>query len=328
MGSTGRVLSQGEVVAELLVAAGYDVALTSRRPTWFRRGLDTAIAGATRRADVAVVDCYSGRGFAMAELAVMLLRGRGIPVIAVLHGGNLPHFAAAHPRRVASLLGGVERVVAPSQYLATALGHIRGDIQVIANTLPLATYPTSTRSPARPRLLWMRTFEPAYRPQLAVDVLARVRAQRPDATLTMGGQDNGLLAATRVHARALGIESSIRFPGFLGPQAKYDAFREHDLFLSTNAVDNAPVSVVEAAASGLVVVGPDAGGLRDVLPADALLLSPDGNPDNLARLVLETLDEPAVAERVSARAQTAARSSSREHVTAAWERLLAEVVEG
>ena len=78
------------------------------------------------------------------------------------------------------------------------------------------------------------------------------------------------------------------FPGFLGPEAKRRAFAEHDVFWNTNAVDNAPVTVLEAMASGLPVVALAAGGVPDLLcHGQAGRLVPEDGTGDLAEALAE-----------------------------------------
>src|SRR5204863_5898702 len=122
------------------------------------------------------------------------------------------------------------------------------------------------------------TFAPMYRPQIALEVLDVLLRSDPSVTLTLAGQDQGLAQCTKRRAAQLGVGRAVAFPGFLGPRQKLRAFDDHDVFLSTSAVDNAPVSVLEAAASGLVVVAANAGGVGDVLVhGESGLLVPDGD---------------------------------------------------
>ena len=111
----------------------------------------------------------------------------------------------------------------------------------------------------------MRTFEHAYNPHLAVEVLALVRKERPDATMTMGrsGQRRVGLGPRAVNARGLG--EAVSFPGFLDEAGKARAFTDHDVFLNTNRIDNTPVSVIEAAAHGLPIVATEVGGIPYLL---------------------------------------------------------------
>jgi len=165
----------------------------------------------------------------------------------------------------------------------------------------------------------MRTFHDLYDPESAVRVLAGLRSSGVDASLTMAGQDKGLLGATRALAAELAVEDSIRFPGFVSGADKAALFDDHDVFLNTNIVDNAPVTVLEAAASGLVVVSTDAGGVPDLL-ADgvASLLVPAGDSEVMAAAVRQLLGQPATAERLSSAARLVAERSAWPSVRDQW----------
>jgi len=324
----GWVVSQGEILVRLLSSAGYDVHHASAKPRRLPRTLDTTatMLRVGRELDVAVIAVFSGPGFAMAELATALATSRGVPVVLVLHGGNLAPFSARHPRRVGRLLARARAVVAPSPFLARGLGRFRRDITVVPNALPLAHYPTRTRTPLRPRLLWMRTFAPMYRPEIALDVLEVLLRSDPSVTLTLAGQNRGLTEHTKRQAAQLGVGHAVAFPGFLGPKQKLRAFDDHDVFLSTSAVDNTPVSVLEAAACGLVVVAANAGGLGDVIVhGENGLLVPDGDSAAMADAVRRVLDDPELAGALSVGGQRLGAQSTHERVVSKWTELIQRV---
>jgi glycosyltransferase involved in cell wall biosynthesis len=330
-GREAHVVSQGEVLVQMLVDAGYVVRQASARPRRVARALDTAamLARIGPTLDVAIVAVYSGRGFAMAEMSCALAAACQLPVVLVLHGGNLPAFAARHPRRVGRLLRGARAVVAPSPFLARELRPFRHDIAVIRNALPLGSYPARTRSALRPRMLWMRTFDAEYRPELALQALVELQSLRPDATLTLAGQDNGGMAATRRLATTLGIDHAVTFAGFLGPDGKRRAFADHDLFLSTNLVDNAPVSMLEAARCGLVIVATANGGLSDLVidGESALLVMDEFDSHATARSIASAancvLGDASLARRLSQGAQQLGERSMPDQVVPEWEALIA-----
>jgi glycosyltransferase involved in cell wall biosynthesis len=323
-GHKDTVVSQGEILVGLLSDAGYEVHHASARPRRLLRAIDTAATLLRAPAlDVVMISVFSGPGFAMAEMTTALAAIRGVPVVLVLHGGNLPSFAARHPRRVGRLLVRAHVVVAPSPFLARELGWLRGDIIVVPNALPLREYPTRTRASLQPRLLWMRTFEPLYRPDMALEVLAILLQSDPSVTLTLAGQDAGLLEPTQRRAAQLGVAHAVAFPGFLGPKQKQRALDEHDVFLSTSAVDNAPVGVLEAARSGLVIVAADTGGVRDVLvDGESGLLVRDGDAPAMADAVRKVLDDATLTATLSNGARAVGAGSTQECVASAWEEII------
>lgn len=324
----GWVTTQGEVLAGLFAEAGTPVVVSSdhRRPVARALHHASTLVANRRTVDVAVVSVFSGRAFALAEEALLLARALGIPSVAWLHGGNLPDWSAGRERRVRRALRGADAVVAPSDYLARWARDHGADPRVIPNVLDLDRYGFRRREDLCPRLLWMRTFQELYAPDVAVRVLGELRSRGIDASLTMAGQDKGALAATEALAEALELRDHVEFAGFVTGPRKRDLFDEHDIFLNTNLVDNAPVTVLEAAASGLVVVSTAVGGVPDLLPdGRAARLVPPSTPRAMADAVADLLDDPAAAGRLADAARTVAVRSAWPAVRMDWEALLAEL---
>lgn len=299
LGGTGRhSVSQGEIVASLLREHGATVATASTHESPPRRLVDmvaTVLRGRSR-IDVISLAVYSGRGFWIADVPSRVARGLSIPVVLVLHGGKLPEYATRHPRRVRRLLGRATAVVAPSAFNAQGLGpYATQPIEVIPNLVtPVPTPGESATRPEAPRVLWMRSFEDIYAPEVALAAFSRLRATLPDATLTMAGPDKrDLLVDLRAEAQALGIADAVAFPGFLDPEAKREAFGSHHVFLNTSRIDNTPVSLLEAAGSGLPVVTTTAGGIPVLLPEGSHALhAPVDDADALAASLVRVLTEP------------------------------------
>jgi L-malate glycosyltransferase len=321
----GWVTSQGEVLAAGWRAAGHEVVTASSHPNWLVRLADTLATIVRRRGavDVWIIMTFSGRGFAMADAQMLLARATGRPVVAHLHGGNLPDFTRRHVRWGRRVLRRAVLRVAPSAYLRSELAHLDCDVVVIPNVVDLDDYDHRHRSTLTPRILWMRTFHELYAPELAIDVLVRVLERHPDAELTMAGQDKGLLEQTRAHAAASGVADKVRFPGLLDPAGKRREMAAHDLFLNTNRVDNMPVSVVEAGAAGLPIVATAVGGIPFLLDdGNSALLTPAGDADALADAVCRLLADPELAARLSQGARAVAERSSWPAVRAQWDAAL------
>ena len=220
----------------------------------------------------------------------------------------MPDLVAASPDRLRRTLGRAKAVVTPSGWLAEAVEALRLDVRVIPNVLDLSRYEFRPRTAfvdgSAPRMLWMRTFHDVYQPELAVRTVARLRNQGLDASLTMAGQDKGLLEASRQLAAELDAAESVRFVGFLDPAGKREVFREHDVFLNTNRIDNTPVTVLEAMASGLPVAATAVGGVPHVLEHGvAGRLVPNSDLDStskaLAAAVASLASEPDSVQELS-----------------------------
>lgn len=319
-----------EELAERLSAAGWSVLTTSQKRGRMPRLFDMLSTAWRRRAayDIAQVDVYSGPAFFWAEAACWTLRRANKSYILTLHGGNLPTFARRWPGRVRRLLQSASVVTAPSTYLQQQMRPYRPDIRLLPNPLELSSYSFRPRSPAEPRLLWLRAFHGIYNPSLAVEVLARIRERYPSATLTMVGPDkgDGSFQETQRRLTELGLEDAVHFPGGV-PKAEVPQWMaKGDVFLNTTNVDNTPVSVIEAMACGLCVVSTDVDGVPYLVEHERdALLAPPRNAEAMAEAVSRILDEPELARSLSSNARRKVEQFDWEVILPGWEGLLREV---
>lgn len=323
-GHPGRVPDAFEALAPVLRRRGHPVVVASTRVPRGPRLADMlgTLARHRRHVEVAVVHVYGGNAFAVAEVLQRAARAAGLPVVGFLSGGRIPEMAVQSPGRVRRVLAGFDAVAAPSAFMVEVAAGVGVEAQVIPNVLDPGRYRFRPRRELRPRVLWMRTFHDVYRPLDAVRAFAVVHRERPDATLTMAGQDKGLRAEAEAEAERMGLGAAVTFPGFLDAAAKLRAFDEHDVYLHTNALDNAPVTLQEAGGAGLVLVATRVGGVPHLVGAEAATLVPAGEPDALAAAVLEVLADPDLAARRSAAAHELARAASPERVGPAWSAVL------
>lgn len=321
-----------EALARHLQADGVEVAgMVSTRQHRGPRLVDQLVAPLRwrRRADVVVVDVFSGRSFVSAEAATAAAGLVGLPVVLWLHGGNLPAFAEGHRRRFEHLLASAAAVVAPSGFLAELSMRHGREATIIPNTVELAAATWRDRAPMRPQLLWLRSFAPIYNPTLAVEVVAALVADHPEVQLTMAGADKGERAATEARAHALGVADRISFPGVLDAAARDRALDRCDVLLNTNDVDNMPVSLLEAMACGLVVVTTDAGGIPAMVTdgVDAAV-RPRGDAGVLAAAVHDVLVDPELARHLAAGGRRRTAGLSWREVGPAWHAALAGAADG
>lgn len=327
---TDQPVSQNETLSWLFEKSGYSVHRSSAVKSPALRTAHQIISILSwRRVDLLVVAVFSGTSFWIAELATRLGRLTGKRLVLFLHGGNLPVFGPEHRRWVESVLQRADLVLAPSDFLAETFRSWGIDVRVIPNVLAIEKYHYVERSGSRPALLWMRTFHEHYDPLMAVRVLERVSRVHPEVTMTMAGADQGLLEATRAEAERLGVSQRISFPGYMLEDAKRQAFASHDIFLNTNVVDNMPVSVLEAAASGLVPVATAVGGIPSLLTdgRDSILVAA-GDDEAMAASVLELLGSPAQFAAMSRHARELAERSAWPAVQQKWEEQLELLLPG
>ncbi|MFZ5984791.1 MAG: glycosyltransferase family 4 protein [Acidobacteriota bacterium] len=325
----GYATSQGLILSRLFAAEGYRVIVASSRLNRYARLADIAwtLLREGRYADAVILEVYGGPSFVVESVAAAICRLHRLPVIMVLHGGNMPRFVARFPRWARWVMGCASALVSPSRYLREQLGSTGYPIRIIPNVINLADYPHRIRAQVTPRLLWMRAFHEVYDPTLAIRILAGLKVSHPEATLTMAGPDKGLLENTRAYARSMGVGDSVRFVGFLDPEGKRRAFDEAEVFLNTSTIDNMPVAFLEAWAAGLPLVTTDVGGIPYLVrDGETGLLYPRGDADEAVRALRRLLGDPDLARRLSLRGRAEAERCDWSQVRPQWERLFGEVL--
>lgn len=333
----GNFLSAGthrmycEDMAERMEARHWGVVRTSNQPKRVRRLADMLHTAWARRSDydVAHVDVFSGPSFLWAEMVCFELRWLSKPYVLTLRGGNLPEFSRRWPHRTRALLRSAAAITSPSRYLKEAMAALAGDIVELPNALDLTRYPFALRARPNPRLVWLRAFHAVYNPVMAVEVLARVRAAFPHATLVMIGADrgDGSRAAVQRRANELGVRDHLQLVDGVPKSEVARYLAAGDVFLNTTDADNTPVSVLEAMACGLCVVSTNVGGIPYLLTHehDALLV-PSRDPDAMANAIARLLREPELSARLSSTGHTHAGSRNWPHVIERWEDLFARVI--
>jgi glycosyltransferase involved in cell wall biosynthesis len=330
LSATGASRAVGEDLAIQLRARGVPVFTASQVPNKALRLYDMLHTTWSKRKqyDVAVLDVFSGQAFRFAEAVSALLRRLRKPHVLVLHGGDLPRFAARYPRRVARVMKGATVVTSPSSYLSEAFRSLRPDIIEIPNPIDCSKYSYRHRVAPRPNLMWLRTFARTYNPAMAPRVLKHLLSEHPESRLTMVGKDNGdgTLAETQAEIKRLGLADKCSILPKVAKHEVPETLSACDIFLNTSNVDNTPVTVLEAMACGLCVVSTNVGGMPHLATdrEQALLVRPNDDMA-MAGAVQEILQSPALAASLSANGRQKAETCDWPQVLDQWMQLFDRV---
>jgi glycosyltransferase involved in cell wall biosynthesis len=329
LGSRGLIPNAMEGLVPFLEARGFACTLISPVLNPYARLVDTSIRLLRSLTDFDLVSLqvFGGRSFVVEEVASYLTRRAGRPLQMVLHGGGFPQSLQRHSRIGHRVLNRADQVVTPSRFLAESVRKHGYDSRVIPNAIDVSQYAFKLRAVPAPRVLWMRAFHEIYNPELALRAFASIKTEYPDASLTMAGPDKGVAERTRSRALDLGLQESVTFEGFLDPDAKRAAFLNHDLFLNTNRVDNTPITLIEAAASGLPIVATSVGGIPYMVEDEVTaLLVGDDDDARLAAAMKRILKEPGLAERLSKNGRMMAEKWDFSQTVPLWEEAFASAL--
>ena len=293
-----------------------------RRVPYARTLLNEALylmrLSALRRADVVHVFSASYWSFLLAPApAILVARCLGKRTVLNYRSGEADDHLARWGVLVHPLLRVVDEIVVPSEYLRTIFTRHGYRARVIPNVVDLSRFRYRERGAPEPRLVSTRNLEPYYRVDNTLEAFALLRARYPEATLTLAGFGSGE-RQLRGLAASLGM-GGIRFVGRVEPTAMPGVLDTADIFVNSSVVDNQPVSVLEAFASGLPVVSTGTGDIAAMVrDGETGLIVPPDDPTAIVKAVISLLDDPERAARIGRQAATEVEKYTWARVKALW----------
>jgi L-malate glycosyltransferase len=247
--------------------------------------------------DIAHIFSASYSSFLLAPLpawAVARLRGKRT-LINYRSGEARDHLRRSRIAR--AVLKRTNRIVTPSRYLVDVFRGFGIEAQVIPNIVDANQISFRQRCPLRPHLVCTRGFHTYYCVDVVVRAFADVQKVFPEARLDLvGGGD--LEAEIRRLVRDLRL-TAVEFKGVIPREEIGRYYDQADIFINASRLDNMPVSVLEAFASGMPVVTTEPEGMSYIVEHERTgLLSPVGDFRALAKNVIRVLQDPQLAERL------------------------------
>jgi glycosyltransferase involved in cell wall biosynthesis len=247
----------------------------------YRRALRRAMAGA----DLVHVMANSGWAWHLrAAPAIRAGRRAGVPVVVNYRGGGAETFFARSFSSVEAALRQASAVIVPSGFLEAVFRRRGFAADIVPNVIDLDRFrPAARPAPGRaPHLVVARNLEPVYDIPTALMAFAKLRGSFPGARLTVAGAGSERPALER-RAASLGVAAAVTFTGRLDNARMADLYAGADLLLNASRVDNMPISILEALASGIPVVSTNVGGVPFVVEdGKTALLVPPGDAEAMA----------------------------------------------
>jgi glycosyltransferase involved in cell wall biosynthesis len=271
-------------------------------------------------ADVAHVFSASYWSFVLTVVpAILAARALGKRVILNYHSGEAPDHLARWGALVHPWLRRVDAIAVPSEFLRGVFARHGYLAHVVPNVVQLSRFRYRARDARRLRLLSVRNLEPHYRVDNTIEGFALLRRSHPHAELTVAGYGSQEAA---LRSAALATGGRVRFVGRVDPERVPELYDEHDVFLNSSVIDNQPLSILEAFASGLPVVTTAPGGIGGMVrDGDTGLVVPAGEPAAMAAAVERLLEQPEATRAMTARAWREASSYTWPEVRDRWQKL-------
>lgn len=266
--------------------------------------------------------------------AVIAARRLSIPSVVSVAGSELAHLPEigygmqthwAGRARVRTALRGATAVIANSRYLMSALENRRPDARLIYNGADSHQFASANDRPPGPpwRLLHVASLNRVKDQPTLLRAMRRIRAAEPSATLDVVGEDT-LGGAIQKLCGELGLARAVKFHGFKPSPVVADMMRRSHLLLHTSLHETGPVVFVEAAATGLPVVGTCVGMIDDF--RDSLCVGvPVRDDDSLARSTIRLLRDATRRADLSQRLREWAVENNVDQTAHRWEELYNEL---
>jgi glycosyltransferase involved in cell wall biosynthesis len=274
--------------------------------------------------DFAIIDTYSNWAFYYAFFCGIILKFFGVQYIPILHGGNLPLRLRQSPSLSSIIFNNAYINIAPSGYLFEHFKTAGFSVEMIPNYIEIAEYPFKYRKEIKPTILWVRSFNKIYQPEMAILMMEKLVRVYPNAHLCMVGPDkDGSMEQCKRIIKEKNLCDNVKITGKLSKSEWISLSKDYDVFLNTTSVDNTPVSVMEALALGMVLVSSKVGGIPWLFEdgREGIMVE-NADPDKFAKVIIDLIEDPTKAANLSLYARRKSESWDWVNVKNKWEGIL------
>jgi L-malate glycosyltransferase len=277
--------------------------------------------------DVDVVHIFSAAysSFLVAPVPAWLVATTlGKKVLINYHSGEARNHLQGS-RFARAVLKRAGRVVSPSGYLVDVFGQFEISAESVPNIVDFSQFAYRERGSLRPHLVCTRGFHPYYSIDVVIKAFVQVKKEYPDAQLDLVG-GGSLEGDMRL------LVSDLQLPGvnFCGVASRTEIgqyYDKADIFINGSCLDNMPVSILEAFASGTPVITTSPEGMKYLVEDGRTgLLSQVGDATALAANVLRVLRDPALTRHLSSNGWQELPKYRWENVREQWLRVYRELV--
>jgi len=249
--------------------------------------------------------------------AIIVARLFNKRIVLNYHSGEAEDHLRHWPRTSIPLLKKADEIIVPSPYLVRVFAKFGLPAKAIFNVIDFDQLIFRERQTLRPVFLSNRNFEAHYGVDVVLRAFAIIQQRFPDASLKVAG-DGPCREALQKLAAELKL-LNVDFVGTVTRTAMAELYNETDCFLNGSRIDNQPLSILEAFASGLPVITTNAGGIPDVVTdgVTALMVEMDDH-EALAGSAIALIEQPELAHRLINAGRNECRRYTWEAVRHEW----------
>jgi glycosyltransferase involved in cell wall biosynthesis len=314
-------------MAEMFTKENINIITSSSSNNKIRRLYDTIYAVVMRRQNysIAIVPLFgTPLSFLWQEVITRLLKMLNKKIILTIHGGSIPDQIDKGKTKFLTAIQRADKLVVPSKYFQKYFEQKGFRVTLIENPVDLSEYKFHLKEFIRPRIIWMRAFTEVYNPEMAMRTAKSLATKYKDFRMVMAGKDGPLKNKIKELANNNGLSEKIIFPGYITTREKNEFAEDFDIYICTNKIDNAPVSLIEFMAMGLPVVSVSVGGLPYMIQHEENgLLVNDDDDEAMFTQINRLVENASFAKTICANAANYAEQFDEKNILDKWKNLLA-----
>ena len=198
--------------------------------------------------------------------AIWMARFRKIPVIVNYRGGEAASFFQKSFFWVKPSLLKTDMIIVPSGFLEGVFKERGFSSGIVPNIVDLSRFSAEmgqtsvANKMGSPHIVVTRNLEPIYDNATAIHAFRIVKDNFQNAHLTIAGVGPEKQMLEDIVAE-LQLQDAVTFAGRIDNDHIANLYCSADMMVNASLVDNMPISILEALASGVPVVTTDAGGI-------------------------------------------------------------------
>lgn len=237
------------------------------------------------------------------------------------HGGGAESFFKKRAKTLAFANKLTDKLVVPSGFLEDVFSDFNVPSTIIPNAIDLDNFEFRRRDTIKPTILSARNLTPTYNISCAIRAFKILHDHSPDATLTIAG-DGPEKADLQSLVEKLKIENSVTFTGNIPNSQMKNLYEKSDILLNTSNIDNMPVSILEAQATGLVVVTTNPGGIPYIIDHETNgYLAEINDHCELGKILIKAITEQDLSLELIRKGRDDVKKMDREIVYEQWSNL-------
>lgn len=316
---------QGGRLYTKLKQAGYTVYKRSFYKNRLLRILDTIgfLLLKPHKYQVVLVQMFLLRAFIMEDIILRISLLLGKKYIAVIRGGAFVEFYEKNEKWCNKVLSKIHLITTPSLFITHFLQQKGYRVMHIPNFIDLTYFPFQWQNTQQKKLLWVRSFQDIYKPELAIQAMKVLVKKYPDITLTMVGPDQGKLEYCKQLITALELDKHIIITGVIPNNELNKVYSSHQIFITTTSYESFGVALMEAAASGIPMVSTNVGEIPHIwTDKEDMLIVKDNDVEAFSNAIISLIENQELRQKLSKNARKKAEQYTWESIKPKWESIL------